>query len=96
MLRRQIGIALGAAFAASVLTLTVEHVVLHAPYAVAQESAPPLSQYVFFAQHRKDTEKDESFFFFNPETGDIYVYQEGEAKEHYRVRVVGEDFEKIN
>lgn len=93
--RKRFGNAALIALTASVTTLAIDHVVLHAHRAIAQEDGISLQEYIFFAQHRKDTEKDESFFFFNPTTGDIYVYQEGSAKEHYRVRAVGEDLEKI-
>jgi hypothetical protein len=95
MSREKLGMMLAVAFISSVTTLAIDHVLLHAPRVAAQESGPALQEFIFFAQHRKDTEKDESFFFYNPESGDIYVYQEGEAKEHYRVRVVGEDLEKL-
>jgi hypothetical protein len=87
--------ALIVALCSSAATLVVDHLVLHPPYAMAQEAQPQLQDFVFYAQHRRDTAKDESFFFFNPKTGDIYVYQEGSAKEHYRVVTVGEDFEKL-
>jgi hypothetical protein len=81
------------ALGASALTLLLEHMVVHTPVA---QASPSLESLQFTAQHRKDDQKDESFFFYSPKTGDIWVYQEDKPKEHYRVVSVGEKLQKLN
>lgn len=83
------------ALGASAMTLLLEHMVFHPPTAQAQ-AAPALEGLQFTAQHRKDDQKDESFFFYSPKTGDIWVYQEDSPKEHYRIISVGEKLKKLN
>jgi hypothetical protein len=83
------------ALGASALTLLVEHMFFHPPAVQAQVS-PSLEGLQFTAQHRKDDQKDESFFFYSPKTGDIWVYQEDKPKEHYRVISVGEKLKKLD
>ena len=50
---------------------------------------------VLYAGPRRDTMKDESFIFYNPKTGDIWVYRNDDLKERYRVSQLGEKLEKI-
>ena len=83
------------ALGASAATLLVEHLFFH-PRAVEAQSVSGLESYQFIAQHRKDDHVDESFFFYNPKTGDIWVYQEDKPKEHYRVLSLGEKLKKLN
>lgn len=83
------------ALGASALTLLLEHTLFHPPAAQAQ-AAPALEGLQFTPQHRKDDNVDESFFFYNPRTGDIWVYQEDKPKEHYRVVAIGEKLQKLN
>jgi hypothetical protein len=83
------------ALGASAMTLLFEHMVFHPP-AVQAQASPSLESLQFTAQHRKDDQKDESFFFYSPKTGDIWVYQEDKPKEHYRVVSVGEKLQKLN
>ena len=83
------------ALGASAVTLLLEHMVFHPPAAQAQ-AAPALEGLQFTPQHRKDDNVDESFFFYNPKTGDIWVYQEDKPKEHYRVVTIGEKLQKLN
>jgi hypothetical protein len=80
---------------ASALTLLVEHMVL-APRATEAQAVSALEDYQFTPQHRKDDHVDESFFFYNRKTGDIWVYQEDKPKEHYRVVALGEKLQKLN
>ena len=86
---------LAVALGASAMTLLAEHMIIHPPKAEAQ-AASALESYQFIAQHRKDDHIDESFFFYNPKTGDIWVYQEDKPKEHYRVVTMGEKLQKLN
>ena len=83
------------ALGASAVTLLLEHMVFHPPAAQAQ-AAPALEGLQFTPQHRKEDHVDESFFFDNPKTGDIWVYQEDKPKEHYRVVTMGEKLQKLN
>jgi len=83
------------ALGASAVTLLVEHMVFH-PFATEAQAASALEGIQFTPQHRKDDHVDESFFFFNPKTGDIWVYQEDKPKEHYRVVSMGEKLQKLN
>ena len=86
---------LAVALGASAAALLAERMAFHAPAAEAQ-AAPALEGYQFSAMHRKDDHVDESFFFYNAKTGDIWVYQEDKPKEHYRVVAVGEKLQKVN
>ena len=95
MRNRSLAILLTVALGASAVTLLIEHTVFHPPVAEAQAAAA-LEGFQFTAQHRKDDHADESFFFYNPRTGDIWVYQEDKPKEHYRVVAVGEKLQKLN
>ena len=88
-------ILLTIALGASAVTLLVEHMVFHAVVTEAQ-AAPALEGIQFTPQHRKDDHVDESFFFYNSKTGDIWVYQEDKPKEHYRVVAIGEKLQKLN
>ena len=83
------------ALGASAVTLLVERLVLRPPAAEAQSTAA-LEGIQFTPQHRKDDHVDESFFFYNSRTGDIWVYQEDKPKEHYRVVSLGEKLQKLN
>jgi hypothetical protein len=83
------------ALMAGALTLLAERVVFHTPTTEAQ-AVSTLESYSFTAQHRKDDHVDESFFFYNAKTGDIWVYQEDKPKEHYRVVALGEKLQKLN
>ena len=88
-------IMLTVALGASAVTLLVERMVFH-PVATEAQAASALEGFQFTAQHRKDDHVDESFFFYNPKTGDIWVYQEDKPKEHYRVVSVGEKLQKLD
>jgi len=83
------------ALGASAVTLLVDRMVFH-PSATEAQTASSLEGYQFTPQHRKDDHVDESFFFYNPKTGDIWVYQEDKPKEHYRVVALGEKLQKLN
>lgn len=50
---------------------------------------------ILYAGPRRDTMKDESFIFYNPTTGDLWVYRNDDLKERYRVSKLGEKLEKI-
>ena len=88
-------VLLAVALGASALTLLVERIVFNPPATKAQ-SATALENFQFTAQHRKDDHVDESFFFYNSKTGEIWVYQEDKPKEHYRVISIGEKLQKLN
>jgi hypothetical protein len=88
-------ILLAVALGASAVTLLVERVVFR-PAATEAQAAPALEGFQFSAQHRKDDHVDESFFFYNSKTGEIWVYQEDKPKEHYRVISIGEKLQKLN
>jgi len=88
-------VLLTVALGASALTLLVERVLFNPPATKAQ-SAMALENFQFTAQHRKDDHVDESFFFYNVKTGDIWIYQEDKPKEHYRVVAIGEKLQKLN
>ena len=83
------------ALGASAVTLLVERTIIH-PAVTEAQAAPALEGIQFTPQHRKDDHVDESFFFYNSKTGDIWVYQEDKPKEHYRVVSLGEKLTKLN
>jgi hypothetical protein len=88
-------ILLAVALGAGAMALLAEYMVFH-PRQVEAQAAAALSDYQFTPQHRKDDHVDESFFFYNPKTGDIWVYQEDKPKEHYQVVALGEKLKKLN
>jgi hypothetical protein len=88
-------ILLTIALGASAVTIFVDHMIYH-PAATEAQAAPALEGIQFTPQHRKDDHVDESFFFYNSKTGDIWVYQEDKPKEHYRVVSLGEKLKKLN
>ena len=65
------------------------------PVAEAQSSIGSLDGMTLYAGSRRDTEKDESFIFFDPKTKDIWVYRNEDLKEHYRISKIGDKLEKI-
>ena len=95
MRNNSLTVLLMVALVASTVTVVVERMVFHPPVAQAQ-AASALEGYQFTAQHRKDDHVDESFFFYNPKTGDIWIYQEDKPKEHYQVVAIGEKLKKLN
>ena len=77
--------------AASILgTLAVEHLAF-APV----QAQTMVGDFALFAGVRRDTEKNQSFIFHNPKTGDIWVYEDAKVTVHYRIGKVGVDLEKI-
>ena len=95
MRNNSLTVLLMVALVASAVTVVVERMVFHPP-AVEAQAASALEGYQFIAQHRKDDHVDESFFFYNPKTGDIWIYQEDKPKEHYQVVAIGEKLKKLN
>lgn len=94
MRKRILATLLIVALGASAGTLLVERLFFH-PAAAKAQTVSGLEAYQFIAQHRKDDQVDESFF-YDPKTGDIWVYQEDKPKEHYRVLSLGEKLKKLN
>jgi len=95
MRKNSMALLLVVALCSSAITLLMDRLVFRPPVAEAQAAAA-LEGFQFTAQHRKDDHADESFFFYNARTGDIWVYQEDKPKEHYRVVSVGEKLQKLN
>lgn len=75
-------------------TLAFEHLSF-LPSLRAQQ-ASNVGEFVLFAGVRRDTEKNQSFIFHNPKTGDIWVYEDAKVTDHYRIGKVGENLEKLN
>jgi hypothetical protein len=75
-------------------TLALEHLAIIVPTAQAQQ-ASSVGDFVLFAGVRRDTEKNQSFIFHNPKTGDIWVYEDAKVTDHYRIGTVGEDLQKV-
>ena len=71
-------------------TLAVEHLAFAPVQAQTQ-----VGDFALFAGVRRDTEKNQSFIFHNPKTGDIWVYEDAKVTDHYRIAKVGADLEKI-
>jgi len=63
--------------------------------AFALQANEDTQQLILYAGARRDTEKDESFIFYNKQTGDIWVYRNAKFKIHYRVSSMGQNLEKI-
>ena len=68
---------------------------LRATPATAQSSGSPTEGLILYAGPRRDTFKNESYIFFNPKTGDLWVYRNEKFEKHLRVTVMGEKMEKI-
>jgi hypothetical protein len=76
-------------------TLVFEHLALFSSSLQAQQ-ASSVGDFVLFAGVRRDTEKNQSFIFHNPKTGDIWVYEDAKVTDHYRIGKVGENLEKLS
>lgn len=87
-----------ASVAASVLTvaaLWLAHAALVSPNrAFAQQSRP--QDAVLYAMPRGSEGKDESFIFYDAETGDIWVYRDHKFRNRYRLTTLGEDMKKFD
>ncbi len=75
-------------------TLALEQLALFRP--VQAQQAGSVGDFVLYAGVRRDTEKNQSFIFHNPKTGDIWVYEDAKVTDHYRLGRVGEDLEKLS
>lgn len=77
-------------------TLAIEHLALPsaaaAQQAALQGTAPELMVY---ASPRRDTDRSESFIFWDRRTGDFWVYRNEEFKEHFRVGQLGQDMQRL-
>jgi hypothetical protein len=82
------------ALASSLLTIVLERA-LHPAAAYAQQAPPILQDHVLYAAPRGEDGTSESFIFANPRTGDIWVYENQNVKEHYRVVAVGQKLEQL-
>jgi hypothetical protein len=82
------------AIASSALTISFERV-LHPSPVQAQQSNATLQEYIVYAAPRGDGGSQESFIFVNPKTGDIWVYENRNVKEHYRVAAVGRKLDEV-
>lgn len=90
------GLGLPLVVLATVLaTIGVQQLLIPGEGLLAQEVSV-FGDYAIYAGVRRDTEKNESFIFVNPKTGDIWVYQDTKVKEHYRLTAVGQDLEEID
>ena len=82
------------ASALTVAALWLLHSVVVSPKpAWAQQAVDP--DVVLYAGPRESS-SDESFIFHNSKTGDIWVYKDHKLKNHYRLRTLGEDLEKVD
>lgn len=93
-MRKGLGLSL-LVVAAVLATIGIEHLLLPNGALQAQEVSV-FGDHVVYAGVRRDTEKNESFIFVNPKTGDIWVYEDTKVKEHYRLIAVGQDLQKID
>ena len=50
---------------------------------------------ILYANSAKDTDKWQSFIFYDKKTGDLWVYSDEKFKEHYKFVGVGQDLQKI-
>jgi hypothetical protein len=78
----------------SSLTTVAAVSVLHPTDVVAQQSQSS-SAVTMYAYHRKDTDKDQGFIFFDAKSGDIWVYDNENVKEHYKVGTLGANLTKV-
>jgi len=65
-----------------------------APPAIAQDGIG-VASLTLYASARKDTEKDESYIFFDQKTGDIWVYRNESFEKHLKVGKMGDPLTKI-
>jgi hypothetical protein len=80
------------AVASSLFTLLATEVVRPSNLIGQQGAASGLTM---FAYHRKDTDKDQGFIFYDAKTGDIWVYDNENVKEHYKVGPMGQNLTKL-
>ena len=81
------------ALTSSTVTIVFEHMLVPKPAVAGQ--ANPAQELVLYAGARKDTDRGQSFIFYDPRTGDIWVYRDGDAKDHFRFKAPGQDLERI-
>ena len=84
------------ALTSSAATLLLDSVLR--PYPVVaqqQEQQGPAEGLTLYAYHRRASHVKQGFIFYNVRTGDIWVYDDKNAKEHYRVTEMGQDMEKL-
>lgn len=86
-----------ASILASVLSVAalsvVQHVFISPEPAFAQ--TPVTSDVVLYAAPRSESGDNESFIFYDKKSGDLWVYRNRKIREHYRVKELGADLEKI-
>jgi hypothetical protein len=90
MRNQSLKLTLAVAMASILGTLAVEHLAF-APV----QAQTMVGDFALFAGVRRDTEKNQSFIFHNPKTGDIWIYEDAKVTDHYRIGTVGKDLEKI-
>lgn len=91
MKNRLILYALAISFVSSATTAAAVSL-LQPEVAHARQTA---SGIVLFAAHRRDTDNQQGFIFFDQKTGDIWVYDNQNPKEHYRVGQMGQPMQKL-
>jgi hypothetical protein len=85
----------GVVAVASSLT-TVATIAIIQPAPVHAMPAQGTSGLTLYAYHRdSNDQKDQGFIFFDQKSGDIWVYDNENAKEHYRVKAMGQKLEVV-
>jgi hypothetical protein len=88
-------LTVGAVAVASSLT-TVATLAIVRPAPVYAMPAQGTSGLTLYAYHRDgNDQKDQGFIFFDQKSGDIWVYDNENVKEHYRVKAMGQALEVV-
>ena len=92
--REVVGFALLVAVFSSFLSISAIHLLVP-EVTIAQEVGGNMGKTILYAGPRRDTMKDESFIFYNPDTGDLWVYRNKDFKKHYQLTNLGENLEEL-
>lgn len=91
----------GAVVATSVLASILSVAALWFMHTIAVSPEPAFAQapgspdIVLYAGPRGDSGNDESFIFYSPKTGDIWVYRNRKLRTRYRLTELGADMERL-
>lgn len=84
-----------AAMLAALVATVVAVFVLHFTLPSVRAASVVPDGITLYAGPRRDTMKDESFIFYDSNTGEIWVYRNEKLKERYQVVQLGEELRRV-